>query len=218
MRLNKDSGLFSRFFLKLVYDWSFSLSALVAYYLLISLLPLILSIFAVISLIFSDHGQFQDQIRNRLIKYFPEQGLAEVVDALLSSLSNRATFVLVVSLLVSLFTGSRLFVGLDDVLTIIYRIRERKILEQNFLALKMVIAFVLIVPFIFIFFSISIFIEQHKWLYQILSTVLGALCTYGFFQLNYLILPKRRMLFKNTFVFISFSLHLSPSLYVSLFI
>ena len=72
---------------KIINDWSFSLAALIAYYLLISLLPLILSMFAVVSLIFGSDAKFQSQIRDRLIKAFPEQGLTAVLDALLNSLS-----------------------------------------------------------------------------------------------------------------------------------
>ena len=196
-------GQFARFSWKIITDWSFSLSALIAYYLLISVLPLMLSIFAVVTLIFGDQDRFQQLIRDRLIKAFPEQALAEVVDTLLNSLSQQAGLVFGISFAVALFTGSRLFIGLDDVLTIIYRIRERQILEQNILALKMILGFVFIMPFIIIFFSISIFVERNEWIYRSLSTILGALFTYGFFQLNYLILPKRRMLLKNTSVSMS---------------
>jgi membrane protein len=129
---------------KIIYDWSFSLSALIAYYLLISLLPLILSMFAVVSLIFGDNIKFQNQMRDRLIKAYPEGGLNDVLNALLNSLSKQAGLVFIISFIISIFTGSRLFIGFDDVLTIIYRIRERTILDQNILAIKMILAFITI--------------------------------------------------------------------------
>ena len=197
------NGRFARFGWKIITDWSFSLSALIAYYLLISLLPLILSIFAVVSLIFGDNGKFQTQMRDRLVKSFPEQGLTDVLDALLNSLSRQAGLVFIISFLVALFTGSRLFVGLDDVLTIIYRIRERKILEQNILAIKMIVAFVAIMPFIIIFSSIPALMERQESFYQFITILLGGLCAFAFFQLIYLILPKRRMHWRNTYVEIS---------------
>jgi uncharacterized BrkB/YihY/UPF0761 family membrane protein len=198
--LKEFHGEISRFGWKIITDWSFSLSALVAYYLLISLLPLVLSMFAVVGLIFGSDIKFQNQIRDRLIKAFPEQGLTDVVDALLNSLSQQAGVVFIVSFAVSLFTGSRLFIGLDDVLTIIYRIRERNIIEQNLLAMKMILAFVTIMPFIIIFSSVPAIIQQQEAVYQSLSLVLGTLFSFIFFQLIYFILPKRRMLWKNTYV------------------
>lgn len=189
-----------QFLWKLIYDWAFSLSALIAYYLLISLLPLILSIFAVVSLVFGENPKFQNQIRDRLVKAFPEQGLTDVVDALLNSLTHQAGLVFLISFLIALFTGSRLFIGLDDVLTIIYRIRERTILEQNLLALKMMGAFVLIMPFIIICSSIPALMGREESGYHFLSTLLGTVFTFIFFQIIFYILPKRRMLLTNTYV------------------
>ena len=93
LNLNQMNDKLSLFGWKIIYDWSFSLSALVAYYLLISLLPLILSMFAVVSLIFGNDPKFQNHIRDRLIKAFPEQGLTDILDALLGSLSKQAGWV-----------------------------------------------------------------------------------------------------------------------------
>ena len=126
--------------------------------------------FAVVSLIFGNDAKFQKQIRDRLIKAFPEQNVSDVLDALLNSLSKQAGLIFVISFIVSIFTGSRLFIGLDDVLTIIYRIRERTILNQNILAIKMILAFITIMPFIIIFSSIPAIMERHESFYQFLTT------------------------------------------------
>jgi uncharacterized BrkB/YihY/UPF0761 family membrane protein len=134
-----------------------------------------------------------------LIKAFPEQGLTDILDALLGSLSKQAGWVFLVSFLVSVFTGSRLFIGFDDVLTIIYRLRERTILNQNILGIKMILAFITIMPFIIIFSSIPAIMEKHESFYQFLTTVFGGILTFIFFQLIYLILPKRRMNWRNTY-------------------
>ncbi|CAF1164862.1 unnamed protein product [Adineta steineri] len=198
MNLTKVRGKLSLFGWKIIYDWSFSLAALIAYYLLISLLPLILSMFAVISLIFGSDAQFQTQIRDRLIKAFPEEGLADVLDALLASLSKQAGLVLIISFVISMFTGSRLFVGLDDVLTIVYRIRERTILNQNILAIKMISAFVIIMPFIIIFSSLPAILQKHESFYQFLTVLSSGILSFVFFQLIYIILPKRPMSWRNT--------------------
>jgi len=185
---------------KIIYDWSFSLSALIAYYLLISLLPLILSMFAVVSLIFGSDPKFQNQIRDRLVQAFPGPGIADVIDALLNSLAKQAGLIFLISSIVSIFAGSRLFMGLDDVLTIIYRIRERTILNQNILAIKMILSFIIIMPFIIILSTIPAIFERHESFYQFLTTACGGLLTFIFFQLIYIILPKRQMTWRHTYV------------------
>jgi len=185
---------------KIIYDWSFSLSALIAYYLLISLLPLILSMFAVVSLIFGSDPKFQNQIRDRLVQAFPGPGIADVIDALLNSLAKQAGLIFLISSIVSIFAGSRLFIGLDDVLTIIYRIRERTILNQNILAIKMILAFITIMPFIIIFSSIPAIMINHESFYQFFTTGFSGLLSFIFFQLIYIILPKRQMNWKHTYV------------------
>jgi uncharacterized BrkB/YihY/UPF0761 family membrane protein len=196
-RINDKLTLFGW---KVIYDWSFSLSALIAYYLLISLLPLILSMFAIVSLICGNDPKFQNQIRDRLIKAFPGPGVSDVIDALLSSLAKQAGLIFLISSIVSIFAGSRLFIGLDDVLTIIYRIRERTILNQNILAIKMILAFITIMPFIIIFSSMPAIMERHESFYQFLTTAFSGLLSFIFFQLIYIILPKRQMNWKHTYV------------------
>ncbi|CAF1199723.1 unnamed protein product [Adineta ricciae] len=195
---DRINGKLALFTWKVINDWSFSLAALIAYYLLISLLPLILSMLAVVSLIFGNDPKFQQQIRDRLVKAFPEQGLADIIDALLHSLLTQAGLVFIISFVISLFTGSRLFIGFDDVLTIIYRIRERSILNQNILAIKMILAFVIIMPFIVIFSSVPAILEKHESFYQFLTTLSSGVLSFIFFQLIYLILPKREMSWRHT--------------------
>ncbi|CAF1452858.1 unnamed protein product [Rotaria sordida] len=196
--LKQIQAKLSLFGWKIIYDWSFSLAALIAYYLLISLLPLIVSMFAVVSLIFSNDTEFQNRIRDRLIKAFPEQGFSDVLDPLLDAFSKQAGSVFIISFVVSIFTGSRLFVGLDDVLTIVYRIRERTIINQNILAIKMVLAFVIIMPFIIIFASIPAILQKHESFYQFLITFFSCMFAFIFFQLIYMILPKRQMSWRHT--------------------
>ncbi|CAF4696423.1 unnamed protein product [Rotaria sp. Silwood1] len=198
VNFNRISAKLSLFGWKVIYDWSFSLAALIAYYLLISLLPLILSMFTVVSLISSNDINFQNQIRERLLKAFPEQGLSDILDPLLNSLSKQAGLVFIISFIVSIFTGSRLFIGLDDVLTIIYRIRERTIINQNILAIKMILAFITIMPFIIICSSMPAIMQEHESFYQFLTTVFSGIFSFIFFQLIYIIVPKRKMNWKHT--------------------
>ncbi|CAF1475789.1 unnamed protein product [Rotaria magnacalcarata] len=194
-RIRRQLSLFGW---KILYDWTFSLAALIAYYLLISLLPLAVSLFAVVSLIFNDREEFQKRMRDRLTVTFPERGFNDTIDSLFNSISKQAGVLFAVGFVISIFTGSRLFVGIDDVLTIIYRIRERTILDQNFLALKMILAFITITPFIILFSSVPAILESHQGFYQFLVIFTSCILSFIFIELIYVIVPKRQMRWKHT--------------------
>ena len=185
---------------KLINDWSFSLSALLAYNLLISLLPLVLCIFAVASLIFGNDPTTLATLRARLLDAFPQQGLIEVMDALLKSLSNQAGLVFIVSLVVSIFTGSRLFIAIDDVLTIIYRIRERTILNQNIQAIKMLLAFIVLTPFIIIFATVPAVMKNNEYFYHFLIPLLTGALSFVLLNIIYRLVPQRKISWSNTCV------------------
>ena len=188
------------FGLKFIFDWSFSLSALIAYYLLISVLPLVMSIFAVIILIFGDDTTFLNDIRDRLLQAFPKEGVADVVNTLIQSIMHKAGIIFALSFVVAVFSGSRLFIGIDDVLTIVYRIRERTILDQNVQGLKILFAFVILAPFIIVISSIPALMKAHQGFYHFLVGILGGLLAFTLFNLIYRVVPKRKMSFRNTCV------------------
>src|SRR5207237_6684146 len=53
---------------------------------------------------------------------------------------------LLISILLAIFGGSRLFIGLEGCLNIVYRVRPRPMLRQNLMAFGMLLLFVAIVP------------------------------------------------------------------------
>ncbi|CAF0903423.1 unnamed protein product [Adineta steineri] len=188
-----------QFFWKIVHDWSFSLSSLIGYNLLVSLLPLILCLFSIATLIFQGDQAVIDNIRNRLINAFPkDEGIADIIDGLLKSLSQQAGLVFLITFCVSVFAGSRLMIGIDDVLTIIYRIRERSAIDQNIHAIKMLLSFIILMPLLLISSSAPAVLTKHEGLAQI-GTALGS-AIFGFllFELIYYNVPNRKMLFRNT--------------------
>jgi uncharacterized BrkB/YihY/UPF0761 family membrane protein len=190
----------SKFGWKIVYDWSFSLGSLIAYYLLLSLLPLILSIFSISIIIFGHNAALLQIIRDRLVKAFPQQGLSDIADALIASLEKQAWFIFTVSFIVAIFGGSRLIIGIDDALTIIYRVRERTILNQNIHAIKMLLVFIIFFPMIIITTSITALLDEHEVWYFFLSQLSSAILAFGIFNLIFYYVPNKDMHFKNTYV------------------
>jgi uncharacterized BrkB/YihY/UPF0761 family membrane protein len=190
----------SGFAWKIVYDWSFSLSALIAYNLLTSLLPLMLCLFAVASFLFADNPDVLTNIRGRLVKTFPDQGLSNAADTLLKSLSKKAGIIFLITFIVSVFTASRLLIVADDVLTIIYRMRERPVLAQNIHAIKMLLAFIILMPAILLCSFAPAILTGSEQYYQVGTTLSGGLFGFILFELIYYYVPKRQMYWRDTYV------------------
>lgn len=185
---------------KIINDWSFSLAALIGYYLLISLLPMILCLFSVTYLIFGNDEYFLNKTRDRLTESFPQQSFAEVVTSLANSISHQAIAVFIGSFLVSIFAGSRLFVGIDDALVIIYRMRERTILKQNIHAIKMLLVFITLMPIIVISSSLLALLQKKEMFYYFLITFLSGVFGFLLFGAIYYFVPPRRMKCSKMFV------------------
>jgi uncharacterized BrkB/YihY/UPF0761 family membrane protein len=188
------------FLWKIINDWSFSLGSLVAYYLVLSLLPLLLAVFSISLMLFGGNVELQQIIRDRLVKAFPEQSLTELVDALQKSMKDQAWAIFIISLIVAIFGGSRLIIGIDDSLTIIYRIRERTILQQNIHAIKMLLIFIIFLPLIIVSSSVTAVLKEKEVFYYFLSTLSSGLFTFILFNLIYYYVPAREMKFRNTYV------------------
>ena len=190
----------STFGWKIINDWSFSLGALIAYYLLISMLPLILSLFSVTYLIFGNDQYFVNQTRDRLLESFPNQNFHDLIVNLSNSIAGQAVAVFIVSFLVAVFAGSRLFVGIDDVLVIIYRMRERTILGQNFHAIKMLLVFIILMPVIIVSSSVLALLKKNEQFYYFVTVFLSGLFLFLLFMSIYYFVPSRTMRLGKMFV------------------
>ncbi|CAF1644064.1 unnamed protein product [Adineta ricciae] len=183
---------------KIVHDWSSSLATLIGYNLLISLLPMVLSLFSILSLIFANNVQAQENIRDRLIQTFPEGTLSDDISILFKSISDQAGVVFSVSFIIAVFGGSRLLVSIDNVLTIIYRLRERTAIQQNFHAIKLLLAFIILVPILILSASAPALIITKETAYETGSTLTSGIFGFTIIELVYLYVPDRKMYWGKT--------------------
>lgn len=191
---------FAAFGWKIINDWSFSLGALIAYYLLISMFPLVLCLFSATYLIFGNDQYFVNQTRDRLLESFPNQNFDELIINLADSIGGQAVVVFIVSFLVAIFAGSRLFIGIDDVLVIIYRMRERTILGQNFHAIKMLLVFITLMPVIIVSSSVLALLKKQEKFYYFLIVFLSGIFLFLLFMTIYYFVPSRTMRWGKMFV------------------
>lgn len=62
----------ARYFLrKFLNDWSMDFSAMLAYNLLIALLPIIIALFGILGVVLKNYPDFEDEIKNKTIDLFP---------------------------------------------------------------------------------------------------------------------------------------------------
>jgi uncharacterized BrkB/YihY/UPF0761 family membrane protein len=128
----------------------------------------------------------------------------QAVGLAFKELSKNAGVVLVVGIVFAIFGSSRLVIGIDKCMTIIYRLPERPFLHQNLLAIGMVFVLILLIPIMLIASSLpSIllsFITNVNG--RIGAFILGILCSllvaFILFETMYWIIPNKKMSFKVT--------------------
>src|SRR5579885_121748 len=126
-------------------DWIFNLSAMLAYNLLMTIVPILamlLSIFGLVlgSLSPATEQQFINSITNGL------PGGQTFIQAALKRLGQSSCLFAVITIILSAWFGSRLFITIEQSFGIVYRLPARKFIRQNAIALLMLLIFVVLIP------------------------------------------------------------------------
>jgi membrane protein len=142
--------LIAAFWMKMSNDWVFQLSNMLAYNFIISIFPLLLVILAIAGFVLgaispSSLASLQDSIANSL----PSGIGSQVIKGVTQNLQRQAGPIFIIGLLLSLFSGSRLFVSIENSSGIIFRLRGRDAIHQNIMALGMACLYVILIPLIF---------------------------------------------------------------------
>lgn len=142
------------FWQKLSNDWIFNLSGLLAYNFLMSIFPILLALLAVAGFILNAISPgSEQQLVNAIAGALPGGASGsggQIVHAALTRLQRQAGALFVIGLLTAVFTGSRLFVTIENCFGIIFRLRSRNIIRQNLMAIGMLLLYVVLVPIIFL--------------------------------------------------------------------
>ncbi len=72
-RVQRQIKSIRRFIEKVVNDWSFNLASMVAYTLIIALIPIAITLFGILGFILRDHPQIQQNLKNKVINSFSNQ-------------------------------------------------------------------------------------------------------------------------------------------------
>jgi membrane protein len=195
------------FWTKINNDWIFNWAAALAYTLLTSILPILLVVLAIGgfflgTLPFSSLEQLQSTLASGLPGGESGAG-GQFVNAALMELNRNAGFFLIVGVVGAIIAGSGLFLSLESVFGIVFRLRGRDPIPQRIMAISMVLLYVVLVP-IMVLASLlpsallgALHITQQEaggaFLIQALGLLVGLASAFVLFGAIYYVVPNRRM-------------------------
>ena len=195
------------FWTKLNNDWIFNWAATLAYELLVSLIPVLIAIFAVGGLIIGSVSPATElRIEHTIVTVLfstQQQFGAAIVHAAISKLTKSAGLLLIASVVVALVTGSGLFVTLEGFFGIVFRLPSRNAIRQRVMAVLMLLLYAILVPCIILAstvpFALARFlaISQKTAYGAILLQVTGLLVAFVaatlLFGAIYVVVPNRKI-------------------------
>ncbi|CAF1611751.1 unnamed protein product, partial [Adineta ricciae] len=128
----KETTPFRLFVQKVKHDWSFVFSGMLAFNILLALLPMAITLFGILGLVLDNHPDLRNNIKKKIIDSFPVEtrhSIRQIINMAFQKLHRDAGFIFGFGLLFAILGSSRLFVAMDRCLTIIYRVEERKFLR-----------------------------------------------------------------------------------------
>jgi uncharacterized BrkB/YihY/UPF0761 family membrane protein len=210
--LSKDVRPAEGFVVKLNNDWVLNLACIIAYNMLMAMLPIALALLAILS-IFLGNNSIRTTVIHQVTGIFP--GLAGQQNALelASRQLNQASGVFgIAAIVLGIFFGSFLFVVMEGCLDIVYRVRQRPPVRQFVVAILMLIVFVILIP-IMVFASAApsvVFSSLTK--LPLLSSIPGSgfilisiggilggfLTSFILIEIIYIVVPNQRISWHNS--------------------
>ncbi len=129
-------------------DWSMTLSAALAYSLLLATFPILVALLAVLGLLLGAFGHNATGfVLQALTNALPKEiNTASIVQGVEQNLERSSVLLSIIAVLTAIFGGSRLFILLETCFCIIYRVRPRTMIRQNLMAIGMLLVFIILVP------------------------------------------------------------------------
>lgn len=197
------AGTMKEFWAKVNNDWVFNLAAMLAYNLLMSIVPLIAMFISFFGLLLGSMApEVQQGFINGITRSLPGGG-QDFTRAALSRLAASSGVFAIISIIISAWFGSRLFIAIEQCFDIIFRLPPRAFFRQNAIALGMLLIFAVLIPILLVvslapsFLSTELvtrFLGHSKAsaiLVAILSVLVSFLIASLLFLAIYIILPNR---------------------------
>src|SRR5579884_1698643 len=199
------------FWTKVNNDWVFNFSGTLAYGFLTSIAPILLVIIAIGGLILgavdpSAQSQLEARIASTLPGGASGNGTA-IVTAATHTLTTSAGPLLILGIVTAIIGGSGLFVTMENVFGVIFRLRGRDAIHQRIMSIGMLLIFAVLVPIMVLVSAVPPAILRTlgignsnpiaAFFIQLVSLVVAFVFACVFFALLYIIVPNKPVKLKE---------------------
>ena len=192
------------FWKKINNDWIFNLAGLLAYNFLLTLFPIMLLLLAGVgALIGLINVDAQIKLELAIASALPGSIGTLLVKEILANLKGSVSLLLIVGLIGAFVAGSRLFITLENCFGIIFRLRGRNIIQQNLMAVGMLVLYLLLVPVVFLgsllpslllaFLPLGTLAFVPRWLTDFAQPLIALVVTTFVVGMTYAFVPHRPM-------------------------
>ncbi len=196
------------FWTKVSEDWGLNFSGMLAYNYLTAIAPILLALLAIAGLVLGTLSPATyDAFVQGLSSRFPAGAGGSFVDLALTSLRKDAGMLLIIAIVTAIYSGSRLFVALDNIFAVVFRVNVRPFLKQNIMALLMMLLFLVLAPLAFFASSLPAMvlsvvlpsgIQRNPFVLAVEGLVGGVIVAFIMFAAIYYIVPNRKLTWKTT--------------------
>jgi membrane protein len=205
----KAVGGLMAFWNKINNDWVFNLAGMLAYNLLMSIVPILAMLLSFFGLFLSGLAPgSEQQLINQIGATIP--GGHNFIGPALSRLAAGSGVLAVIAVLLSAWFGSRLFISIEQCFDLIYRLPTRNFVRQNSIALGMMVIFVVLIPVLLAVSVAPSFLSTsfvgtllnnspvaRFWL-AIATGVVGFIIASILFLVIYMVIPNRPLRFQDS--------------------
>jgi membrane protein len=161
-RAKREVKKATSFYAKVSEDWMLNFSGMLAYNYLTAIAPILLAVLAIAGLIV---GSLSPEAYHSFVvalgSRFPGGAGHSLVTGGMAELRRSAGILLAIAIITAIFSGSRLFVALDNVFAVIFRVDVRPFLKQNTMAILMMLLFLVLAPLSFFASSVPAFVLSY---------------------------------------------------------
>lgn len=175
---------FGEFWLKFLNDWTLNFASGLSYNLLMAIFPVVIALGAIVGFIAGSHEQ---ELVAQLSALFPSILNENVLTPALAILHKDAGLLGILAIVLAFYTGSRLFVAMENYFAVIYHKPTRSYLRQNLMALIMLLIFMALIPLML--FASSLGLKGF---------FIGLIASLLLFQAIYVIVPNQHISLRNS--------------------
>jgi YihY family inner membrane protein len=209
---NKEVKSQTTFLSKFRHDRSPILAKALAYSLLMAMFSIPLVLLPILGIVLGRLGpHVQDELITYLKGIFPRAvSSGDIIRTIFHQLSRVSGLSGIIVIILAILVGSRLFILIEKSLNIIYRVHSRKFFARNFIAIGMVLLFIVLTPIMILASSLSPFalalvkrtpvahVPAIGSLFSLAAVLSGLILAGILFQTIYIVMPNKHITFSKS--------------------